>query len=88
VSVTLTMFGSTTCDDTQRIRAHLNQLGIEYAEVNIDEDLASEQFVIFINGGFRSTPTLVLAAGKLKSVLTEPSNAELEAVLGAAGYEL
>jgi mycoredoxin len=87
-SITLTLLGATDCDDTQRVRDHLNRLGILFSEINIDDDSDAEQFVIYINGGFRSTPTLIVSAGKLKSILTEPTNGELEAVLKAAGYQL
>jgi mycoredoxin len=48
--------------------------------VNIDHDAEAEQFVIFINGGNRSTPTLVLGAGKFKTILTEPTNAEFDSL--------
>lgn len=88
MSVTLIMYGSTDCDDTQRVRFHLNELGIAFSEINIDRDAAAEQFVIYTNGGFRSTPTLVLSAGKFKSVLTEPTDDELDMVLKTAGYQI
>jgi mycoredoxin len=87
-SITLTMLGATDCDDTQRVRDHLNKLGIVFSEINIDDDSDAERFVIYVNGGFRSTPTLILSVGKLKNVLAEPTNEELEAVLEAAGYHL
>jgi len=44
--------------------------------------------VIFINGGFRSTPTLVIGDGKVKTILTEPSDTQLEEMLLQAGYSL
>ncbi|MFQ5433285.1 MAG: glutaredoxin family protein [Anaerolineae bacterium] len=77
----IVMYGSTTCDDTERSRNHLQALGIPFREVNIDHDPEAEQFVIFINGGYRSTPTLVIGEGKLKTILTEPTNAELDKAL-------
>lgn len=49
-----------------------------FREVNIDRDAEAERFVIFINGGFRSTPTLVIGEGKRKVILTEPTDEELE----------
>ena len=39
----------------------------------------------FINGGFRSTPTLVFDEGNRKIVLTEPTDEELERELVRAG---
>jgi len=87
-SITLTLLGATDCDDTQRVRDHLNKLGILFSEINIDTDADAEQFVLYINAGFRSTSTLIVSVGKLKRILTEPTNGELEAVLKAAGYQL
>jgi mycoredoxin len=66
----------------------LNKLGIPFQEINISEDEEAEQFVIYINGGNRSTPTVVLGEGKWKVVLTEPSDEQLEAALVGAGYPL
>ncbi|MFQ5400592.1 MAG: glutaredoxin family protein [Anaerolineae bacterium] len=82
MSPPITMYGSTTCDDTERSRDHLRARGIPFREVNIDHDPAAEQFVIFVNGGYRSTPTLVIGTGKRKTILTEPTNDELDEVLG------
>lgn len=79
----LTVYGRADCDDTEAVQARLQALGVEFAEVNIDADAAANQFVLFINGGFRSTPTLVFGVGKRKVVLTEPTEAELEAALKA-----
>lgn len=81
MSLPLTLYGATDCDDTERTRAHLRKYDVPFREVNIDHDTEAERFVIFINGGFRSTPTLVIGEGKLKIILTEPTNAELDNVL-------
>ncbi len=84
----LTLYGATDCDDTERTRTHLCKLGIPFREVNIDDDAEAEQFVKFINQGYRSTPTLVLGEGKFKIVVTEPTDQELEQVLIQAGYSI
>lgn len=88
MALPLTLYGATDCDDTERTRDHLHRLGIPFTEVNIDVDREAERFVIFINRGYRSTPTLVFGEGKRKIVLTEPTNEELEQVLLEAGYVL
>ncbi len=79
--VPITLYGATDCDDTERTRHDLHELGVPFREVNIDHDPDAERFVIFINGGFRSTPTLVIGEGKRKLILTEPTNEELEEAL-------
>lgn len=86
MSLPIVMYGSTVCDDTQRIREQLRLWGITFEEVNIDHSPLAEQFVVFINGGYRSTPTIVLGQGKLKTIITEPSESELHATLVSAGY--
>ncbi|HRN50637.1 MAG TPA: glutaredoxin family protein [Anaerolineales bacterium] len=77
------LYGAADCDDTERTRQHLHSQNIEFTEVSIDTDAEAERFVIFINRGFRSTPTLVIGEGKRKVILTEPSNEELDAELQA-----
>lgn len=77
----IVMYGAVDCDDTQRTRAHLQARQIPFQEVSIDEDAEAERFVLFVNNGFRSTPTLVIGDGKRKIILTEPSDTELDAEL-------
>lgn len=84
----LTLYGATDCDDTERTRARLRELGLPFREVNIDRDPEAERFVIFINRGYRSTPTLVLGEGRFKIVVTEPSAEELVQALQQAGYSI
>jgi mycoredoxin len=82
------MYGRTHCDDTERSRAFLQWAGVPFREVNIDHDPRAEAFVIFFNGGYRSTPTIVLGAGRRKIVWTEPSNEELVTLIAEAGYAI
>ncbi|MBI5824556.1 MAG: glutaredoxin family protein [Chloroflexi bacterium] len=77
----IVLYGAADCDDTERTREHLRALGAPFREVSIDRDPESERFVVFINGGYRSTPTLVVGEGKHKLILTEPTNEELDEVL-------
>lgn len=81
MSLSLTLYGATDCDDTERTRLWLEEHSMPFREVNIDHDAEAERFVIFINRGYRSTPTLVFGDGKRKLVLTEPTDEELAAVL-------
>ncbi len=80
----LTLYGATDCDDTERTRSRLRALGIPFDEVNIDHDPEAERFVVFINRGYRSTPTLVLGSGKIKMIVTEPTDHELDQALTQA----
>jgi mycoredoxin len=78
MSLSIVMYGSTECDDTERIREHLTANKIPFTEVNLDHNPEAERFVAFINGGFRSTPTLVMGEGQLKTILTEPTNDQFD----------
>lgn len=82
----LTLYGGIDCDDTERVTGRLDALDVPYELVIIDADPAAERFVIFINNGFRSTPTLVFGRERYKLLITEPTDEELDAVLARAGY--
>jgi mycoredoxin len=84
--IPITIYGATHCDDTQRTRAFFKQQSVPFDDINIDYDDEAEKFVTFINGGHRSTPTLVIGEGRRKMIWTEPSNEELAALITAAGY--
>ncbi len=84
----ITMYGASHCEDTQRVRERLIRLGVPFKEVDVEQESQAAQFVIFVNAGFCSTPTLVFGEGKFKVVLTEPSDEELNQTLLQAGYEL
>jgi mycoredoxin len=87
VPESITLYGEPTCEDTDAVRDHLHHLSVPYREVNIDADVPASDFVVFINGGFRSTPTIVFGEGKRKLVLTEPTMEQLDEALRWAGYE-
>jgi len=75
------MYGATYCEDTARVREHLQSQGIPFEEVNIDLSPEAERFVVFINHGHRITPTIMIGSGLLQIALTEPSNAQVDVVL-------
>ena len=83
---TVTLYGICDCEDTARTRAWLQQHHIEFCEVDLEQDIEAERFVIFINNGYRSTPTLVIGRGKCKVILTEPTDNDLETLLPLVGY--
>jgi mycoredoxin len=82
----ITIYGATDCDDTERVRARLVALRVPFRETNIDHDTDAACFVRVVNGGNRSTPTLVFGAGRCKRVVTEPTDAELDQILRESGY--
>jgi glutaredoxin len=71
------VYGAEWCEDTQRTRRHLKQVGLRYDYVNIDFDPRAREFVKFQNDGKQVTPTVVIAG----DVLVEPSDQELDTLL-------
>ena len=81
------VYGAIGCEDTARTRAFLKAHQIPFQDVTIDHDPAAETFVRVINGGARSTPTVVFG-GHRKTVVAEPSNSELTELVSGAGYQV
>lgn len=75
----LTMYCTTWCAFCRRLKSQLAAEGIEIAEVNIEEDPAAADFVMSVNGGYQTVPTVVFADG---SALTNPSVAAVKQRLG------
>jgi len=70
VAQPLTMYTTTWCAFCRRLKSQLALEGIEIAEVNIEEDPAAADFVMTVNGGNQTVPTVVFPDG---SALTNPS---------------
>jgi peroxiredoxin len=80
----LTVYGSTTCEDTALVAARLRALNIPFALHYAQEDANVNPILEKYNAGMRVTPTLVF--GNDDFVLSEPTLEQLEARLGEAGY--
>jgi mycoredoxin len=76
----LTMYTTSWCGFCARLKAGLQREGIEYAEVNIEQEDGAAEIVMNVNGGNRTVPTLVFPDG---TALTNPSVAEVKAQLAA-----
>jgi mycoredoxin len=55
---TLTMYTTAWCPDCLRTKTFLKERGVEFREVNIEEDPSAEEIVIKANDGKRKVPTL------------------------------
>jgi mycoredoxin len=75
---TITMYGTSWCPDCRRAQRVLETNGVPYTYVNIEEDEAAAEYVVQVNRGYRSVPTIIFPDG---SILVEPSNAQLQAKL-------
>lgn len=54
----LTMYTAPWCPDCRRAKTFLKERGVEFHEVNIEEDPSGEEIVIKVNDGRRKIPTL------------------------------
>jgi glutaredoxin len=82
------MYGGEHCEDTQRSRARLKVLGIEFHDLLIDDDPDLQRLVRTLNNGYTSTPTIIVGGGNRKLVLTEPTDEELDHALAEYGIML
>ena len=56
---TLVMYTTSWCGDCVVTKKALAKLAVPYLEVNIEEDPDAAEYVMQVNGGRRSVPTLV-----------------------------
>jgi mycoredoxin len=71
----LTMYTTTWCAFCKRLKSQLARDGIEMTEVNIEEDPAAADYVMSVNGGNQTVPTVVFPDG---SAMTNPSAAQVK----------
>jgi mycoredoxin len=55
---TITMYTTAWCADCRRAKSFMKDRGVEFREVNIEEDADAEEIVIQANHGKRKVPTL------------------------------
>ena len=76
----LTMYTTQWCGFCKRLKAQLSRVGVEMTEVDIERDPAAAEFVMSVNGGNQTVPTVLFPDG---SALTNPSAAQVKAKLTA-----
>jgi mycoredoxin len=74
------MYATAWCGDCRMAKRWFDSHGIAYEYINIEEDDAAADYVVQVNRGRRSVPTIVFPDG---SVLVEPSPRELAAKFSA-----
>lgn len=79
----VTMYSTTWCGYCRRLKGQMEREGIAYTEVNIENDPASADFVMSVNGGNQTVPTLVIfgADGAPAWTATNPSLAQVKAAV-------
>ena len=83
----LTMYTTQWCGFCRNLKNQLARVGIEMAEVDIERNPGAAEFVMSVNGGNQTVPTVVFPDG---SVMTNPSANQVRARLDAinAGQEV
>lgn len=54
------MYTTPTCSDCKVTKLHLDRMGIGYQEIDITTDETAAEFVMSVNDGRRSVPTLLV----------------------------
>lgn len=67
------------CGDCQITKTYLDRFGIPYQEIDIENDPQAAEYVMQVNGGRRSVPTVVY--GDEATSLSNFSRAKLDAFL-------
>jgi mycoredoxin len=76
----VTMYSTTWCGYCHRLRSQMDREGIGYTVIDIEQDATAAEFVMSVNGGNQTVPTVLFADG---TTMTNPSIAEVRQRIGA-----
>ena len=74
----LTMYTTPWCGFCKNLKRQLGKAGVEMTEVDIERDPAAAEFVMSVNGGNQTVPTVLFPDG---STLVNPSANQVQAKL-------
>ncbi len=77
------MYTTSWCPDCHAAKRALTSRGIPFEEINIEQDEGAAEYVMSVNGGKRSVPTLV--SGGVARSLSGFRPQKLDAFLAEAG---
>jgi mycoredoxin len=75
IPVPITMYTTTWCGFCKNLKRQLGRAGVEVTEVDIELDPAAAEFVMSVNGGNQTVPTLLFGDG---STMCNPSAAQVQ----------
>jgi mycoredoxin len=75
----LTIYSTPWCGYCHRLMKQLDREGVAYRSVDIERDSQAASYVMAVNGGNQTVPTVVFADG---TALTNPSAKDVLARLG------
>lgn len=71
----MTIYSTEWCGYCHRLMKQLDREGLAYATVDIEQDPAAADYVMSVNGGSQTVPTVVFPDG---SALTNPSLSQVK----------
>jgi mycoredoxin len=71
----IVMYSTEYCADCYRAKAYFEANGIKYLQIGLEGNHEAVEFVMNINNGHRSVPTIIFPDG---SVLVEPNLTQLK----------
>lgn len=80
----VTMYSTSWCGYCRRLKSQMDREGIEYQVVDIENDPAAAAYVMEVNGGNQTVPTVQFADG---TALTNPTIVQVKEALQAAAVE-
>lgn len=72
------MYTTSWCGFCRNLKSQLGRVGIEMTEVDIEKDEAAAEYVMSVNGGNQTVPTVLFPDG---SVMVNPSATQVQARL-------
>ncbi len=69
------VYGTRWCPDCIRVKQAFTRHAISYDWIDIEQDEKASDYVLRVNGGFKSVPTILFPDG---SILVEPDNTTLQ----------
>lgn len=71
------IYGADWCGDTKRALSYLDNLGVDYQYINVEQNAEASEWVKKQNGGKERKPTISIG----ETVLSVPTENELNSVL-------
>ncbi|WP_214327143.1 mycoredoxin [Nonomuraea sediminis] len=80
----LTIYSTTWCGPCKRLKSQLAREGISFDVIDIERDPEAAAFVMSVNNGNQTVPTVVIDTPNGRVVRTNPSAMEVKALLESA----
>jgi len=78
----LTIYSTPWCGYCTRLKRQLEREGVAFVDVDIEQDEKAAEYVMSVNGGNQTVPTVVFPDG---SALTNPTFPQVTQKLAATG---